>query len=286
MAKRRGKKDYMNTSWLDPGIPLLYDWYDEYPYDLAMWRKLCERSGDPILDVACGTGRVAIELARAGFTVAGLDLSPAMIARATERLQCEDEPVRARVAFHVADMADFQLDQLFRTIVVPCFSFHELTTLTAQESCLRTLRCHLIAGGTLILTLGVWTPPELTSEPEEPAEFGRPMEEGLNPHTQAFTRMWSLSWGDPATLTKYHRFYFEEHDASGRLLRKFALPEPPNWHARRFLTQQDAQTLLWKHDFRVESLYGDWDLKPFDTQSSCMIFVCRHGTQKKGRHVA
>ena len=282
MAKHRGKTDYLNTSWLDPGIPPLYDWYDEYPYDLAMWRKLCERSGDPILDVGCGTGRVAIELARAGFTVTGLDLSPAMVVRAREKLECEDEHVRSRASFHVADMANFQLDQSFRTIVVPCFSFHELTTSAAQESCLHTLRDHLIPGGTLILTLGVWTQPELTSEPEEPADFGKPLEEGLNPHTQAFTKMWSLSWGNVASLVKYHRFYFEERDASGRLLRKFAVPEPPNWHARRFLTQQDAQTLLGKHGFQVEDLYGDWDLKPFDTQSSCMIFVCRHGRQEKG----
>lgn len=272
----RDEKDYLNTSWLDPGLPHLYDWYDEYPYDLEMWQALCRRSGDPILDVACGTGRVAIDLARAGFTVAGIDLSPAMIMRAREKLECEDEQVRGRANFHVADMADFQLNQLFGTIIVPCFSFHELTTLEGQESCLHALQRHLNDGGTLILTLGVWTPPELTSEPEQPAEFGKPMEEGFNPHTQAFTRMWSLSWGDPATLTKYHRFYFEEHDESGSLLRKFAVPEPPDWHARRFLTQQDAQTLLKKHSFQVERLYGDWDLRPFDAQSRCMIFVCRH----------
>ncbi len=275
MAKLRGDKDYLSTSWLDPRIPRLYDWYDEYPYDLEMWRKLCAQSGDPILDVACGTGRVAADLAGAGFTVVGIDLSPAMIMRATEKLECEDEQVRGRAVFRVADMADFQLDHLFATVIVPCFSFHELTTLEAQESCLRGLQRHLNDGGTLILTLGVWTPPELTSDPEQPTEFGKPMEEGFNPHTQVFTRMWSLSWGDPATLTKYHRFYFEEDDGSSGLLRKFAVPEPPNWHARRFLSQQDAETLLKKHGFQVENLYGDWDLRPFDAQGRCMIFVAR-----------
>jgi hypothetical protein len=34
-------KPYLNVKWLDEDAPALYDWYDEYPYDLEMWRTLC-----------------------------------------------------------------------------------------------------------------------------------------------------------------------------------------------------------------------------------------------------
>ena len=47
--------DHSNASWLDKRTPLLYDWYDECPYDLDMWHSLCESCRGPILDLACGT---------------------------------------------------------------------------------------------------------------------------------------------------------------------------------------------------------------------------------------
>ena len=271
--------NHNNACWLNPVIPRLYDWYDECPYDLDMWRTLCGERQSPILDLACGTGRVAIELAREGREVVGLDLSPHMIARANEKLAAEDDLVRERVRFHVADMSAFSLDRRFPMILVPCFSFHELTTLEAQRSCLNAIHRHLADDGTLILTLGFWEPGRDRVPPEEPAEFGTPMEEGLNPHTGLHTRMWSLGWCDPSIQTKYHRFYFEERDNDGSLVRRFAHPEPPLWHARRFLGRYEAEWLLRDTGFIRERIYGHWDMSDLSSQSRCMVVVARKAEQ-------
>ena len=268
-------RQYINESWLDPDVPCLYDWYDEFTDDFEMWRTLCAESGGPILDVACATGRVAIELARSGLTVVGLDLSPHMIELARKKLERENEEVRDRASYVVGDMTDFDLGTQFATVVIPAFSFHELTTAEAQEACLRALWRHLRPGGLLLITLGVWTPHANTSPPEEPSVWEKPMYECMNPHTGLYTRQWSLGWGDPDKKLRYHRFYFEELDSSGRMLRHFAVPAPPDWHVRRFLDRDDMESLLEKHGFAVETLYGGLDLKPFDSESRCMIFAAR-----------
>lgn len=270
-----------NLSWLDDRVPELYDWYDEYPYDLDMWHHLCEQSRGPILDLACGTGRVAIALARKGHEVVGLDFSPPMIARAKAKLGLEDERVRSRVTFDIGDMSNFSAGRLFPMVIVPCFSFHELTSLEAQESCLQAISRHLDTRGVLILTLGFWTPDSATSPPDEPAELGEPKEEGINPSKGLLTRMWSLGWSDASRQIKYHRLYFEEYADSGRLVNRSAQPEPPLWHARRFLGRYEAEWLLEKHGFVVDRIYGDWDLSDLSAQSKCMIFVATKNREER-----
>ena len=52
--------------------------------DVAFYRRLAESAGGPVLELACGTGRVAIALAEAGNDVVGLDLSEPML-RVAER---------------------------------------------------------------------------------------------------------------------------------------------------------------------------------------------------------
>src|SRR5439155_26878977 len=68
-------------------------WHDvecaSYEADLPLWRELAARARGPILDLGCGTGRVALDLAARGHDVTGLDCEPsfvqAMSARARER---------------------------------------------------------------------------------------------------------------------------------------------------------------------------------------------------------
>src|SRR5215467_6151990 len=54
--------------------------------DLPFWVSLARRTGGPVLEVACGTGRVLVPLARAGFSVVGVDLSAAMLGVARDKI--------------------------------------------------------------------------------------------------------------------------------------------------------------------------------------------------------
>ena len=60
-------------------------WHDlecgAYTEDLPVWRALAARHGGPVLDVGAGTGRVTLDLARAGHAVTALDTDPALLRR-------------------------------------------------------------------------------------------------------------------------------------------------------------------------------------------------------------
>jgi 2-polyprenyl-3-methyl-5-hydroxy-6-metoxy-1,4-benzoquinol methylase len=64
-------------------------WHDVecggYGADLPLWRELAARCGGPVLEVGCGTGRVALDLARRGHSVTGVDTDPQLVTALRER---------------------------------------------------------------------------------------------------------------------------------------------------------------------------------------------------------
>ncbi|HEX3047843.1 MAG TPA: class I SAM-dependent methyltransferase, partial [Bacillota bacterium] len=83
--------------------------------DLEFYRTLINQFGEPVLELACGTGRVTIPLAKMGFQIAGLDLSKAMTHLARQKSQ----EAALNISFYNADMTDFSIDQRFGFIFIP-----------------------------------------------------------------------------------------------------------------------------------------------------------------------
>ncbi len=136
----------------------LYDAeYDGIDADLSFY--LDHLVPGAVLELACGTGRLAVALSHQGRQVVGLDAAPAMIDRARQH----PEPVE----WVVADMANFSLGRTFGNIVIPFSGLAFLPNTEAQLNCLACCRQHLSPNGLLILDLmnpetstGSSTPPE------------------------------------------------------------------------------------------------------------------------------
>jgi len=111
-------------------------WHDvecgAYAADLQLWEELAEQQGGPVLELGCGTGRVALHLARRGHEVIGLDVEPALLAVLAERGQ--DLPVRTLEA----DARDFALEEPASLVLAPT---HLLQLLPDAEERARSLRC-------------------------------------------------------------------------------------------------------------------------------------------------
>lgn len=128
-------------------------WHDlecgAYSADLPLWRALADRSRDGdrsarILDVGAGTGRVSLDLARAGHDVTALDLDPELLGALRER--AADLPVQAVCA----DARSFELDRRdFDLCLVPMQTLQLLRGSAERGAFLRCAHAHLRSGGLL-----------------------------------------------------------------------------------------------------------------------------------------
>lgn len=126
-------------------------WYDaEYVHirgDLAYYASVAAGTAGRVLELACGTGRITLPMARAGGHVLGVDLSPGMIHEA-ERKRADMLPAdRARLAFQVGDMRELRLGEQFGAVII---AFNTLMHMTSDEDlagALETVRQHLAPDG-------------------------------------------------------------------------------------------------------------------------------------------
>ena len=256
---------------------LIAELYDHVvPYrerrDVDFFVSAARESGGPVLEVGCGTGRILIATARAGFDIVGLDLSSSMLAVCRRRLREESESVRSRVELVQGDMREFELGRRFALVTIPFRPFQHLLTVEDQLACLRSIHRHLADGGTLLLDL--FNPSldylasrtigqELGDEPEFSMADGRRI---VRRHkTVAQDRFEQIN--DIEIL--YDVTYPDGRAA--RLIHAFRM---------RYLFRFEAEHLLVRAGFAVEHLYADYDKSPYgSTYPGDLVFVAR----KQGR---
>lgn len=107
--------------------------------------------GGPVLELAVGTGRVAIPLVERGLAVTGIELSPAMVAELRRKADAQTLPVA------VGDMTTTTVDGEFSLVYLVWNSISNLRTQAEQVQCFRNAARHLRPGGRFVVEL--WVPP-------------------------------------------------------------------------------------------------------------------------------
>ncbi len=124
--------------------------------DLPFYRELAEQIGGQILEIACGTGRVLLPIARQGIDIHGVDNSQPMLKILRDRLAAEPSDVRQRVTLFEGDMRNFRLDAQYPLVIIPFRPMQHMLTLHDQVSALTTAASHLSNTG--ILAFDVFYP--------------------------------------------------------------------------------------------------------------------------------
>lgn len=107
--------------------------------------------GGPVLELAVGTGRVAIPLVERGLAVTGIELSPAMVAELRRKADAQTLPVA------VGDMTTTTVDGEFSLVYLVWNSISNLRTQAEQVQCFRNAARHLRPGGRFVVEM--WVPP-------------------------------------------------------------------------------------------------------------------------------
>ncbi|MBN1170254.1 class I SAM-dependent methyltransferase [Candidatus Micrarchaeota archaeon] len=115
-------------------------------YDIDFYLLEAKNARGPVLEVACGTGRIMLRLQKEGIDISGLDLSKEML----DILKSNAKELGIAPTVYHANMVDFQLDRKFNLIIVPYRSFLHLHP-DEREKALKNFHKHLNPGGRLII---------------------------------------------------------------------------------------------------------------------------------------
>jgi SAM-dependent methyltransferase len=117
--------------------------------DIPFYVDLAKQAGGPVLEIACGTGRVLLPIAREGIAIDGVDNSSAMLEVLKARLEREARDVRDRVTLHDGDMRRFRLGKQYPLVIIPFRPMQHMYTVQDQVDALTTAAAHLRDDGKL-----------------------------------------------------------------------------------------------------------------------------------------
>lgn len=226
--------------------------------DVEWFRSVASGAGGPVLELGCGSGRIAVALAGDGHTVVGLDRSPAMLVRAAERAR----EARVVVELVVGDLRDFTLGRRFALVVIP-FNTFLMVPPDDRRSCLLRIREHLEPGG--LLAIDVFQP-----DPSRIAGVdGGVVDEGSAGDPRTGERLTFFTSTRATVDRTAHVLRVDAVDADGVVRR----------HERvltlHFLYRREAELQLAMAGFEVVSLHGDHEGTPADEHAARLLIVAR-----------
>ena len=225
-------------------IARLYDpWSLSVVEDIDFYVEEALASGGPVVELACGTGRIAVPVAEAGIRVTGVDGSAGMLEVARER--AEAAGVEALVDLRLGDLREPPVAERVPLVLIPFRSLLHMTTEADRERALRAVHDLLLPEGRLIFDVFAPSPDDVE------ATHGRWLER----EPDIFER---ADWDEGArTLTLSVR----RGDAASTML--LAWLSPIEW-----------RRLLERAGFDVVAQYGWFDRRPYVNEED-VVFVAR-----------
>lgn len=279
--------DHSNASeWTDADNPML-DYYDaDYPsatlsrfpenfdertvyqglaYDVARYRELAAREGGRLLELCCGTGRVAIPLAQDGHHVTGVDLSPTLLRTLEENVRRVAPAAAERLHVVQQDATELELGTArFRMAYIAFNSLLCIPSFDAQRRVLDGIARHLDDGALLVLDLVSPLALKVQGDPVATPFFTR-----RHPRTgKRYTRFAMCTPFDADHVQHLHGWYDEVAD-DGSIHRRFY---DTKW---RPIHRFELELMLESAGFRIETIEGGHRGESYTAASPRMFVQAR-----------
>ena len=239
--------------------------------DIPFWLDLLRRERPTrVLEIGCGTGRLTVPLAREGvangFTVAGLEIEAAMLARAQDHLSSESAEVCDAVRLMQGDCRSFECKENFDVIIMPYGVAHHLTDIDEQIATWRNMHEHLVRGGLFVVDL-VAPDFQLLARALHNVPFAVDLDirgsDGR--HLQ---RSVAASY-NATQQTAIYAYTYDVVDADGAR-RQYQSP-----FTMHVYYPNELELLFRLTGFRREAFIGSYDGEPFNDSSRLMIACAR-----------
>ena len=232
----------------------------QFGEDLDMYRNFAELCGGKILELACGSGRLLLPLAREGYALTGVDTSAAMLELARQAL--EEAGVSARCQLVQQDMCLLDLPEKYRLAMIALGSFGHIITRARQQQALAAIRRHLSTGATFIL--------DLSNDDARYMEHlsGQILHRGT---WQQKDGSYVTHFLTPAASTTHHLLeltHFYEVYRQGEAVRRTV-----SQTGLYLFERSEVELLLEQAGFQIKNIYGNYDFGPCEHESPRMIFI-------------
>lgn len=229
--------------------------------DVAFFRRQAERFGGPVLELMCGSGRIAIPLAESALNITGVDLSKGMLDLArTKASRCD-----CAVNWVEQDIRGLALDRRFGLVFVAMNSIGHVVERADLEAMLARVRTHLLPDGRFIVDAFNPSLTVLTHDPDQMRTIAEFDDDDTGEHILLVER----NRYDAATQVNRVEWRFVVEDGPPDAVDEVVCLDV------RIYFPQELEALLAYNGFIVEAKFGGYDESPFQSGSEKQILICR-----------
>jgi SAM-dependent methyltransferase len=226
--------------------------------DIAFWDRMAREFGPRVLELAAGTGRLALAVLKEGISYTGVEISKSFLTWARMKLA----PLGKRARFVAGDIRDFHLEETYDLIFIGFNSFLHLLRDSDARACLACVKEHCHENSRFALDIFVPDPVFLY----RPGDTRVHAMIYLDPETQRTVKVEETNVYEPETEVNHIRWYCSTDEEQDFLVLDFTMrmyfPDTMDW-------------LLHEAGFRIIDKWGDYDRTPFDEDSHLQIYVAQ-----------
>jgi SAM-dependent methyltransferase len=238
--------------------------------DMDFYVDTAKANGGPVLELACGTGRILLPIARHGISIHGVDNSLPMLNVLQDKLRQELKDVRELVSISQGDIRNFRSNREYPLVIIPFRPLQHMYTVEDQVAALQTAAFHLEAGGNLVFDVFY---PKFDSLDSKIGE-----------------EVLELEWKPKSDPSKVIRRYFRKESVD-KISQNFTATFIFRTYQGERLIQEETETLRLSYytyphlralflltGLEIVEEYGSFDKTPLDNEAQQMIFVLKRSS--------